>query len=60
MLDSPRSAVARDIKTAVASWYGPYSPGIESQLGRDSPHPSKPALGPTQLPIQYVPGPSQG
>jgi len=56
MLDSPRSAVARDSKTALASCYGPDGPRIESQLGRNSPHPSKPVLGPTQLPIQYVPG----
>ena len=31
-------------------------PGIESRWGRDFLHLSRPALGPTQSPIQWVPG----
>jgi hypothetical protein len=31
-------------------------PGIESRWGRDFLHPSRPALGPNQTPIQWVPG----
>jgi hypothetical protein len=35
-------------------------PGIESRLGRDFPHASRPALGLTQPPMQWVPGLSRG
>jgi len=35
-------------------------PGIKYQWGRDFPHPSRPALGPTLPPILWVPGLSRG
>jgi hypothetical protein len=46
--------VGRDSSVGIATRYGLDGPGIESQWGRDFPHPSRPALGPTQPPIQWV------
>ena len=46
----------RDISVGTATRYGLEGPGIETRWRRDFPHPSRPALGPTQLPVQWVPG----
>ena len=40
----------------IATRYGLDGPGIESRWEQDFRHPSRPALGPTQHPIQCVPG----
>jgi hypothetical protein len=47
--------VGRDSVVGIATRYGRDGPGIESRWGRDFPHPSRPALGPTQPPIKWVP-----
>jgi hypothetical protein len=44
----------------IATAYGLNGPGIESRWGRDFPHLSRPALRPTQPPVQCVPGLSGG
>ena len=48
--------VSRDSSVGIATRYGLDGPGIKSRWRRDFLHLPRPALGPTQPPIQWVPG----
>ena len=48
--------LGRCSSVGIATAYGLDGPGIESWWGRDFPHLSRPALRPTQPPVQWVPG----
>ena len=50
----------RDTSVGIATRYGLDGPGIESRWGQDFPHLSRPALGHSQPPIQWVLGLSRG
>ena len=46
----------RNSSVGIVTRYGLDGPGMESRCGRDFSQPSSRALGPTQSPVQWVPG----
>jgi len=52
--------MGQDSSVGIATRYGLDGAGTESRWERDFPHPSRPALGLTQPPIQWIPGLSLG
>ena len=52
--------MGRDSSVNIETRYGLDDPGIESRWGLDFRHPSRPVVGPTQPPVQWVPGLSPG
>jgi len=59
-IDLRGKKVGRDCAVGIATRYGLDGPGIEYRWGRDFPHPSRPAVGPTQPSVQWVLGLSWG
>jgi len=55
-----REGKGRDNSVGIATRYGLDGPGIKSRWGRDFPHPSRPALGTTQPPVQRETGLARG
>jgi hypothetical protein len=53
--NAPKNIWDRDISVGIATRHGLEVPAIESLRGRDFPHPSRPALRPTQPPTQWAP-----
>ena len=51
--------MGRDSSVGIATRYGLDGTGIESRWGQDFSHPSRPALGPTQPPVQWVKRPGR-
>ena len=60
IISFPSTEVDRDSSVGIATRYSLDGPEIESQWRRDFPRLFRPALRPTQLPVQWVKGLSWG
>ena len=60
LMSVPGLRVGRRRAVGIVTRYGLEGSEIEFRWGRNFPHPSRPALRPTQPPIQWVPGLSLG
>jgi hypothetical protein len=49
------TALGRDSSVGIATRYGLDGPGVEPRWGGHFLHPSRPALGPIQPPVRWVP-----
>jgi hypothetical protein len=48
--------MGQDSVVGIVTRYGLNGPGIETRWGQEFPYPYRPALGPAQPPIHWVPG----
>ena len=55
-MSASSSVVGRDSSVGTATRYGLHGPESNPAGGRDSAHSSRPTLGPTQPPAEWVPG----
>jgi len=56
LFELPVTRMGQDSTVGIVTRYRLGGPGIESQGAQDFLHPSRPAMGPTQPPIEWVPG----